>query len=382
MTGTQPSGRTRLIATLLLWLPWMVSILPFFVLFFEFHCAQLGACGKEWWYYAKFYSHFFLYPITFGLISTALLHRPWVRSIHYLRSLSGPARTRKVGFIVTSVLTVVSFAGYMEFASKPSIGVSKECRNLPKFAGATPAPWSLAPDAIKDKEEGRRIRALLSERCQGGSASLSEPEKCDFREDLSILWEDSGRRLSYTEHSYRAGFIAMTILFAFLFLTILVVRAWDSQDRSDSENKPMMTLLSLALFFATFWVLMRFTFLLEKLSLYQEDPLLMYNAFIFLTFLVVYIHHVASRWSTAEPYEKRLELLLSIAAGAIAVVGFFIDHLPAMIPDAFIRTFGTGSSPGTYMVLLLFLVVVHFPHILRYLDEEGKRDGSDRPGTT
>ena len=113
-----------------------------------------------------------------------------------------------------------------------------------------------------------------------------------------------------------------------------------------------------------------------------EDPLFMYNAFIFLTFLVVYIHHVASRWPTAEPYEKRLELLLSIAASAIAVVGFFIEHLPAMIPDAFIRTFGTGSSPGTYVVVLLFLLVVHFPHILRYLDEDRKRDGSDRPGTT
>ena len=52
------------------------------------------------------------------------------------------------------------------------------------------------------------------------------------------------------------------------------------------------------------------------------------------------------------------------------------------IPDAFIRIFGTGSSLWTYAVVLLFLVVVHFPYILRYLDEDRKRDGSDRPATT
>ena len=360
-----------------------MSVSPLFVLFLEFRCGQLGPCGNEWWYYARFYSHFFLYPITFGLISTALLHHPWTRSVHYLCSLPEPARTKKVVFIVGSILLTVGIFGYVEFASEPSSRAFQECENPTKFTGATPAPWSLAPDAMKDTEEGMRIRALLSERCQRVSASLSDVKKCEFQEKLNLLWEDGGGHLSYTEQFYRAGFVAMTILFILLSVTILVVRTWDSKNRSALENKRMMTLLSLALFFATFWVVMRFTFLLEKLSVYPEDPLLIFNAFIFLGFLVVYIHHVASRWPRAERYERRLELILGIAGVAIAIMGFFVDRLPTTwISDAFIRTFGTGSSLGTYVVMLLFLLVVHFPHILRYLDEGRKCDGSDQPGTT
>ena len=84
MIDTQPSSRTRFLAGSLLWGLWLVSALPFFSLFIEFRGRQLGDCGAEWWYYARFYSHFFLYPITFGLISTALLHRPWIRSVHHL----------------------------------------------------------------------------------------------------------------------------------------------------------------------------------------------------------------------------------------------------------------------------------------------------------
>ena len=358
---------TKLVAALLLWVLWLVSALPFFVLFFEFHCGQLGDCGNEWWYYARFYSHFFLYPITFGLFSTAFLHRPWIRSVHYLRSLPKRTRIRKVGLIVLSVLAVVSVMSYLE------------------FAGATPAPWSLAPDAMKERDEGMRIHALLAKRCQRSLASLNPAslnprEKCEFRKKLSVLWDNGDGPLSYTEQFYRVGFVAMTILFAILFVTIFVVKVWDSRNRSDSENNRMKSLLSLALFFATFWVLMRFTFLLEKLSVYPEDPLLIYNVLIFLGFLAIYIHQVASRWPRTERYEKRLELVMSIAGIAIVIVVFVAERLPnTWIAEAFIRTYGTGSSSWTYVAVLLLLLVVYFPHILQCLDGDKGPEGSDQP---
>ena len=93
MTDTQPSRKTRFVAASLLWGVWAVSVVPLFALFFEFQCRQLGECGAEWWYYARLYSHFFVYPVTFGLISTALLHRPWLRSAHHLCSLPEDTRT-------------------------------------------------------------------------------------------------------------------------------------------------------------------------------------------------------------------------------------------------------------------------------------------------
>ena len=90
MIETQPTGRTRIVAALSLWGCWLVSISPVVALFFEFGQGQLEACGAEWWYHAKFYSHFFIYPVTFGLVSTVFLHRPWIRVVHYLHSLREP----------------------------------------------------------------------------------------------------------------------------------------------------------------------------------------------------------------------------------------------------------------------------------------------------
>ena len=68
MTRARRPRMTGFFAGLSLWGAWAVAALPFLALFFEFRCGRLGECGQEWWYYARLYSHFFLYPITFGLL--------------------------------------------------------------------------------------------------------------------------------------------------------------------------------------------------------------------------------------------------------------------------------------------------------------------------
>ena len=268
MTDTQPPGKTRFVAASLLWGFWAVSALPLFVLYFEFQCRQLGECGAEWWYYARFYSHFFLYPVTFGLISTALLHRPWLRSVHYLCRLPERTKYRIAGFIVIPMLVVVGFASLVEFSKDHSnSGAFRKCEKLLKneeltpFSGATPAPWSIAPEIMDGRDEGMRVRDLLQGRCEGildssnhseectlqlllpgfmsssitglcektsvsSPDSLSDVDKCRFQEDLSRLWNDGDRRhRSYTEASYNAGFIGMTALFAILFATVVPIVA-------------------------------------------------------------------------------------------------------------------------------------------------------------
>ena len=389
MTDTQPSRRTRLVAASLLWGFWALSALPLFVLYFEFQCRQLEGCGAEWWYYARFYSHFFLYPVTFGLISTIFLHRPWIQSVHYLCCLPERSRTRTAGVIVFSITLVVGFVSYVEFDSKPSSGAFKNCENPTTFRGSTPAPWSLAPEIMKDESEGMRILYLLAERCKRIPALLSDLEKCEFREKLSILWKDGDGPLSYTEQFYRAGFMAMTTLFALLFATIFIVKTWDSKNKKDSarerrsENRRMTNLLMLALLFATFWVLMRIAFLEEKLSVYPEDPLLMYNWLILLTFMVVYVHLVISLWSKPGRYERYLERIFSIAGIGLGVIGLLGggSGYQEWISDTLVRTFGTGGSPLTYMAVLLFLLVIHFPHILRLLEDDPRSDDPEQRGT-
>ena len=364
MTGTRRPRMTGFFAGLSLWGVWAVAALPFLALFFEFRYGRLGECGQEWWYYARLYSHFFLYPITFGLISTIFLHRPWIRTVRHLGSLPGRTRAMKSGLIAVSILAVVVFMGYLE------------------FSGSTPAPWSIAPGAMETSEEGRGIHALLEERCRraksGEAYGLDKGKKHEFQRKLGSLWEDGDGLWSYTEGFYRAGFLAMTALFAFLFATIFITgtRYSKNGEAAESRKSPeagsMMRLLALALVFATFWVLMRITFLTEKLSIYPEDPLLIYNWLIFLAFAAVYVHVVIRLRPESGRYENYLNLALSIAGLVLSAIGLVSDALPVeWIPKALVDVFGTGSTPPTYIALLLFLLVVHFPHLLRLAEQWG-----------
>ena len=386
--------------------------MPLFVLIYEFRCGELEKCGAEWWYYTRFYSHFFLYPVTFGLISTVLLHRPWIRSVHHLCYLP-ERRTRKVGFIVVSMLLVVGFASYVEFTR------------------ATPALWSFAPRVSPesggfDQEAALgKVRHLIEKRCletdplvmgdleNTGSAldspplcgtlvgmcegdhrlcrfikamCLNPPQVLDDREkhDFKILLDqlDEKGTKSKTEWVYYAGFTAMTTLFSFLFMAIFVAITSARQDR---ESKRTMIFLLTALFFASFWMLMRIAFLTEKLEIYPEDPLLSLNYMIFLALVALYVHIVTTLWRGSKRYEKYLNVLLSIAGVAIGVLGLFKDSLPSTegisIPAVLVRIFGTGGSHLTYIGVLLFLLIVYFPNILRLLGEDRKDGDPGRPDT-
>ena len=418
-----------------------MSALPLFALFIEFQCRQLGDCGAEWWYYAKLYSHFFLYPATFGLISTLLLHRPWIRSVHHLCSLPERTKYRIAGFVVIPMLVVVVFASLVEFSKDHSnSSASRKCEELLEnrkptpFSGATPAPWSIAPAIMDDRVEGRCVLDLLKQRCErtldssnrlSGSSnppkectlrlllpgfrssitglceeasvsspgSLSDGEKCRFQEYLSRLGNDGdGRHRSYTEVSYKVGFVGMTSLFAILFATVVITMIWNSKKEDSkkerSENRRMLFLVTLALFFATFWMLMRIAFLTEKLSIYPEDPLLMFNWLIFLAFVALYVQLAITRWPRSEPYERLLSIALSVAgiAGGFAGVFQVGSRAAEWIPDALVNIFGTGSSLETYVAVLLFLFVVHFPYIFRFLlrllEDAPKPDDPKQSGTT
>ena len=420
MTDTRRPPTTGFLAGLALWGVWVVSALPLFALFFEFRCNELGKCEEEWWYYARFYSHYFLYPVTFGLISTALLHRPWIRTVHHLHSLPPRARTMKVGLIVVSMLLVVGFISYMEFSGSYSSDAFKNCGIKP--TRAVTAPWNIAPEAMKSSNRGMRVRDLLEKRCKGtpdtsnsegsfddfpdsskecefidlpvgtpsflqgmlsglcqsSSTLLTEDEKCEFLRELNALWKGGDGPRSYTEKYYRVGFVTMTILFAFLFATVFITTTRysksgkDPKDPETRELESSMSLLAFSLLFATFWVLMRITFLTEQLTIYPETSRMIFDWLIFMVFVVPYVHLVIRFWPKSKHYEKYLNLALSIVGVVIGVMGLLGNLLSvAWIPKVLVDVFGTGGSPETYVAVLLFLFVVHFPHLLRVVEKWG-----------
>ena len=385
MMDSRPSARTTFIAFLALWIVWLVSAFPLFVLFLEFRCGEIGECGAEWWYYARYHSNIFLYPV-FGFISTALLHRPWIRTFHYLFSLPEPTRTKLIGVVVVLGVLVVGLFIYGEFLSKHSSSAFKNCKNVTefKFKGAAPAPWFIAPSVMEAKDEGKGVRSLLEERCKRPSQSLQLSEKCEFQEQLSVLWKDRNRSASYTYQSYFYGTVAMTILFVFLGATIVIMGTSksmkDSAGGRSSEDKHMKTLLVNAYQFAMFWALMRVAVLRENQSLYVEDPLLDYNYVILLLFAIGFVAIVIV-WPDARPYERYRANFLSIASSAITVVGLFGDRFVSeWIPDVLVGYFGTGGSLLSYLIVLAFLLVVYSPYIVRYVLYGGEDSKSDDAG--
>lgn len=365
MIETQPTSGTKIVAASLLWLCWILSVSPAATLVWEFGQGQLGACGAEWWYHATSYPHFFIYPVTFGLAATVFLHRPWIQVVHYLRFLPEPAKTRHVRLIVSSMLVVVGFMSFVEFSRAPQGSAAVKCG----FAHSTEAArslWDLAPDAIKG-DEGKRVRDLVEKQCSG--PPLTPEEKCEFGEEMANLWEADDRRSSYTGGVYYAGFVAMTSLFVVLFAAIAIVRSQASKPESDPESRRIAGMLLLALSFAAGWVVLRIAHLLEKSSLYPEDPQLAFDILILGIFGVFFLHGAASRWSRIARHGWIWEIGIYI----VSVAAFFkAGHLVGIFrPLTTMEDFFVPGIPLTAVAWLLFRFAGTFPLFLAKLFRQG-----------
>ena len=348
-----------------LWLVWTLTIIPLFVLYWEFGDYNLESCGNEAEYYAKLYSHFFLYPITLGFLSTCFLTHPFVQCVRYLFSSTEPIKPiKKVTrtAIVGIPLVVIIFAGVAEFSS------------------SNEAIWAFSPQTSRDHHKCMGARSLLNERCEdisykGSNSKVdSKSEKINyhqFGEHLEALGK-VGIKKSWTVVAYSVGFVAMSTLFALLFMTILVTIIFQA------ELGKMLRLLVPALFSATFWVLFRITFLSEKMSLYEVDPLLPLNYLIFLTFMVVYIHVAIYIWTKSTPHERGINVITSIL-GIVPGILSFLENIGyetsfTLEPTIWLAFIGSRSSISIYFGIALFLVVVFIPHILHPLQENSKKD--------
>ena len=364
MIETQPTSGTRIVAASLLWILWGVSISPIVALFLEFGQGQLEDCGAEWWYHATSYPHFFIYPVTFGLAATVFLHRPWIQVIHYLRSLSKPAKTRHFWLIVPSMLVVIAFMSCVEFSRAPQGSAVEKC-GFTHSTEAARSLWDFAPDAMKG-EEGERVRDLVEKQCSG--PPLTPEEKCEFGEEMANLWEADDRRSSYTGGVYYVGFVAMTSLFVVLFAAIAIVRSQASKPESDPESRRIAGMLLLALSFAAGWVVLRIAHLLEKSFLYPEDPQLAFDILIFGIFGVFFLHGAASRWSRIARHDRILKWAIFI----ISIVAFFaIRHLDNSQRITTIEDFLVQGIPPTAVAWLLFRFAGTFPLFLAKLFRQG-----------
>ena len=372
------SYRRNIIVATALWSLWALSVLPLAVLLGEFG-VSLGECERAAWYYAKLYGHFFVFPITFGLLAVVFLTTPWTHTVNTIRGLPSPRRGRVITFLGASVVVIVAFASWAEFTK------------------ATPAIWSFKAAATNfptaSRSEGNadvihKGLAALAKRCgcetqecrQGKGAPANG--KPATKPPLSELQYFEGER-SYTEWAYYVGFIANTTWMALLF-GVVVMRA-GSNDRSQGG----LTLAAMAL--ATAWVPFRASFLWEKQQLYEADPLLPLNFLIFLGFIVLHMHMFRLQVLRLDDRKQQVvlgagNLIVGVLALLSASIGSLAKSNTGWLADGghhLVSWFGSQSSLLVYITMLLLVLAMIAPDVIRRLlrgDDGGQEIRSSSRG--
>lgn len=325
-----------------LWILWILSALPLASLILEFN-DDWGMCGSEGHYYAKLYSHFFLYPVTFGFLSTVFLTPLWLRTVRDLWSLPDGTRLKVVSFLVASIVIVVGFISYLEFSG----------------AHNTLAIWAVEQSALNESNSQKvsAAKKVLKEKRIKVDWRTSNKVKKKF-EALGELRHESK---SVTRVFYYFGFVAMTTLFAVLFVVVIIVR-------SSNRTFPMVGMLVPAVILASFWPIIRYGYLKEKIQLYGEnaDPLLMFNYFLFAAFVVLYAHVISISWEKFRVYEQVLKTLSGVVIAVVPVLG-------SWQPEFIYYMFGSRSSGANYVAAILLLLVIFAPNIIRLLQRDLNR---------
>ena len=270
-----------------LWLLWISSVTPLAVLFYEFggHHANAPACvGAS--YYAKLYGHIFVYPATFGFLTTAFLTRPLLHTVRTINLLEEKRR-----YVLASLAAVI--VGIVLFAS------------WSEFTEGTPAPWSFkvfAEPEIKDESLLRPCNYLKEHERHSGVLERQDGEQKSKPLQVLVAEKDNLAK-SDTEWAERVYFIGNTTVLVVLMVVVLVQMGFD--DRSQ------IGLTVAALGSATAWVIFRLTFLMEKEKLYDQDPLLPLNYLVFIAAVVLYVQVLCLCVSIAVPLTpSELELRL------------------------------------------------------------------------
>lgn len=389
MANDAHHSREALCMASILWFFWLLSALPLPVLISEFGHVPLGACENMGWYYARLHSHVFLYPVTFGLVSTVFLTLHWVKSWDHLRKcLSNDLNIKIVALIVVAILLVTGISG--SFSSIPAI-------------------WSFAPDyKVLDKinvdEKGKdtkKLRKKIEEQYYQNDRKKFEKtiEKTIEKETIEKITEKTTEKItekiqllrnqwknapfSYTEVFYRIGHLAMTILFCLLFTTGFLVTT--SPEAKGSKAKVPETYVWFALFFAFFWVLMRVTFLFEEQSLYGNNPLLELHGAFLILFVGLFVLLPLLRYRNykkngkdnnkgehcrKKDHDHSIWIVIGFAEGGIAVLEF--GGVAQQIGTILVYTFGTGSSIWSYfsMFTVILVFALLFLLLLQHLGKE------------
>lgn len=327
---------------------WFLSIVPAIVIAFEFGAGNLEYCGNEAYYYARFYSPFFLYPWTFGLLSTLFLVRPLRQVIVNLLGLPLKRRWKMGAGCAALMVLIIGYACFTE------------------FDGSTSAIWEFSPTAL-DTDTGKSARSILESRCK---ANAYHETRTVFKQHLEDL-RNERTEVSLTGMAYYVGFFALAVLFTVLLMTIILTFVL----RVDALN--IHRFLLVALLSTSVWVLCRISFMGEKLTLFGSDPLFPHNMAIFGLFGFLYFVLAISAWNVSSWWARTIDIFTSV--GGITATVFSLFHQEAVL-RSLMTMFGSGATANHYMLIFVVWTILVSPILLLWLRGPDHEDGGEHHG--
>ena len=183
----------------------------------------------------------------------------------------------------------------------------------------------------------------------------------------------------------------MTILFCLLVTTGFLFAVLPNEmgrKVKDSEAKKQGYYVLVALFFASFWMLMRVTFLVEEKSLYENPLLEVHVAFLFLfvgLFVLVSLlsyyqrHHEEDSDKKGGPDQKAFEVIfITIGLMEGIVAGLEFGGVAPQIGNVLVFVFGTKSSILSYLSVFTVIFAFSLPFILQRLGKNKTGDAGDQ----
>jgi uncharacterized membrane protein len=311
-----------------------ISLLPLLVLFLEFHGEF---CNQPFWFYiAKFYGSYFLFPI-FGVLAAAFLVLPFATLWLISKHESNKGIRRRVVYTWVGLVLVVSAL---------------------EFTGSPHAIFEVSPQALRSAD-GQKFYTNLKTIC---TPSFAYKGKYDGAPDSyqSELSKALSADRSYSGYVYfvalpaqAASLIALLCGFGLIaYFKKPYITSFLAHEGLNWEKNNIFLLFGLALSIGSLWCLYRISYRIDNIDLFgsSNNPLFGDYVVLYLYLLVLAIY-VAFVGFDLEKIAKTTSQL----AAAAAVVGLSLAA-PSGFAGHFFGVQASVQNIGAVLIVLLILV--------------------------
>ena len=325
---------------------WFITARPLIALLMEygFH---------EGFFYARLYSHFFLFPYLFGHFLLIALIQPVSLVLDFFIA-SGSEGKVGLTLYLGAIVGVSIILSVIEMGNRRAV-------------------WEVKKDVLKQDQDmhGEKSVRALTFSLAGANSSAKTAEKIGYNSRISeMLSENSAKSRVY--RAYRLAFLPFTMIFLSGYITTIVfaVRPESIAAFDPVRHEIALRHLVIAALLLFAWPIMRIYYDIEINSLFSSDKNESAQidgganpAFSFATLLITFVFAVGYIYLFIALFPSMKGEILAIATGAIQVLALLVALLRRDVIYQVGRwVWGVRASVLSYAMLLtaFLLVILYF----------------------